>query len=195
MKKYREYIKHGIIGFIAAIVLVSFGLYIYLTKSVYWEIDKKDRIEIVSAIKSASVLPDRFYYIYNKIYPNSLEKRQLYYFFNRDDGKAECPCRLAGYKASVVYDIHLANLVFWLENEVSQNECLNYFAAEVDLLDNTIGVLRASGYYFNKKLEDLTDYEFIELIVMIENPSLYNKKRNADRLKNRVTEIITRINL
>lgn len=117
---------------------------------------------------------------------------QLYYLFNREMN--ECPCRLAGYDFSSAYNIHLANFAFWLESQSLQKECLTYYLADVDLL-YTKGAFQASEYYFDKSIDNLSDYELLELIVMIENLSRYNKKRNADKLSEKVNNILNRINL
>ena len=166
------------------------GLYIYSTKSAYWKISKDNQEEIISIIQSAPALPERFYYLYNKIYPGSLDYGQLHYFLNRNKGYAECPCRLAGYKFSTLYNIHLTQLTFWLEEKVSPKECLNYYAAHMDFSNQINGILQASNYYFDKNIRDLSDYELIELIIILENPTLYNKNRKSDRLNKRVNDIM-----
>jgi len=186
----RKSIKYSIVVFLALAVVV----YIYFTKYTYWKMDEKARDEIVCAIQSAESLPDKFYELYNKIYPNSLNKGQLYYLLNRDKENSECPCRLAGYNISASNDIHLVNITFWLEDQVSQKECLNYYSTNVDLLYNIKGVKQASEYYFNKSINDMSDHELIELIVMMENPFFYSKKRSLGKLKNRVNNILNRIN-
>jgi hypothetical protein len=40
----------------------------------------------------------------------------------------------------------------------------------------------------------MSDHELIELIVMMENPFFYSKKRSLGKLKNRVNNILNRIN-
>lgn len=192
MKKYKKY---SIVSFLVLTILFPTGTYIYLTKSAYWKIDKEARIEIISTMQSVESLPDKFYELYNKIYSNSLDKGQLYYLLNRGKGGYECPCRLAGYEISHVHNVHLVNIAFWLEDQVSQKECLNYYSTNVDLLYDVKGVSQGSIYYFNKSINDLSDSELIELIVMMENPSLYNKTRNADKLTERVNTILTKIKL
>ncbi|MBD8387642.1 transglycosylase domain-containing protein [Dysgonomonas sp. BGC7] len=192
MKKPFE--KKYLIFFAIFSIAILFG-YIYFTKSAYWRISVKDREEIISTIKSSQGLPERFYELYNIIHPQSLNKGQFYYLVKQMDTDSECPCRLAGYNMSLIYNIHLISFTFWLENEVSQKECLNYYASQTYMLYNLVGVFQASEYYFEKEINNLTDTEYIELILIMENPSFYNKKRNTSELKSKTDAIINEMNL
>lgn len=189
MGKSKKQIKCSIIVFSIVILVSLLGSYTYFTKFVYFKVKKDERDKIVWSVKAAPPLPLRFYDIYNKVYSNTLNHGQLYYLFNRENN--ECPCRLASYDFSSAYKIHLVNFTFWLESQASQKECLTYYLANVDLLHNTKGVFQASEYYSNKSIDNLSDYELLKLIVIIENPSYYN----ADKLNEKVNNILNRINL
>lgn len=190
MKINKKYIKRILIFSAIIIFIFISGTYIYLTKAAYWKIDKNDRDMFISQIKSAPTLPERFYIIYNKIYPGSLENGQLHYLLNRDDTDSECPCRLAAYNTHFTFlsDIHLVQLTFFVEDYLTQKECLNCLAYNFNFLNGIKGIENASKYFYNKDLSELSDSEIIELIVMMENPALYNKKRNSERLEKRVTK-------
>ena len=49
-----------------------------------------------------------------------------------------------------------------------------------------IGVFKALKYYFNKELNKLSQREKLTLIVMYENPSLYNPIRRPEKVKLKV---------
>lgn len=171
------------------------AIYIYFTKAAYWKIDRESRDWAISEIKSAPTLPNRFYDIYNQIYSGALENGQLHYLLNRDNTDSECPCRLAAYELLSIYDIQLITATFWLENQVTQKECLNYYMSDFKFGNNISGIFEASIFYYQKDIVELDNREIIELLIMMRNPALYNKNRNNERLEKGVTEIINRIKL
>ncbi len=192
------------IGKIGLLTLFSFLLvllasgYIYLTKSAYWKIPRNEREEMVAVIKAAPALPDRFYELYNKVYSQSLEKGQFYYFLKRNKGFSECPCRIAAYHVSLLsplYGVGYVSVAFWLEDKVSQKECLNYYVSKQDFTSRIFGLSQASEFYFDKPMEQLTDRETVELILMMRNPSYFDKRRYSDRLDRYVDETMDRIGL
>lgn len=187
--------KKILIASLSLLAIVGISSYVYLTKSAYWKISSSDRDLFITNVKSAQSLPERFYTIYDKIYPNALSKGQLSSLLNRDVDTRECPCRLASYMSSYTTNIHLVSLTFWAEEHLSQKECLNFYVEKIDFTHNVIGIQKASEAYYSKKLEDLNDDEIIELIAIMKNPIFYNKKRYPQRVQEKQTEIKERINL
>jgi membrane peptidoglycan carboxypeptidase len=57
---------------------------------------------------------------------------------------------------------------------------------QTDFLNNNIGIKNAAIFYFDKKIENLNEEEIITLIVMMENPSLYNPKRRKEMVEDKV---------
>lgn len=187
--------KKILITGLSLLTIIGLSSYVYLTKSAYWKISSSDRELFIANVKSAKPLPDRFYTIYDKIYPNALSKGQFSYFLDPNYQESECPCRLASYTSGYTTNIHLVPLTFWAEDHLSQKECLNFYAENFNFTHKVIGIQKASEAYYSKKLENLNDDEIIELIIIMKNPVFYNKKRQASRLEQKHTEIKERIKL
>ncbi|MDR2948478.1 MAG: transglycosylase domain-containing protein [Prevotella sp.] len=179
-------------------VILIIGLFSFIKFGGYFLIDKADREEYIAEIKNSTELPDRFYEIYNIIFPDALETNSWMYLFNREFGKAynQCPCREAAYEGwylrHIGFDMTL--LTNLTENYASQKECLNYYAAQKEFPNKIIGVHNASAQYFDKKITALNDAELIELILMMQNPYFYNKKRRPEVTQARVDYILDKLN-
>ena len=86
-------------------------------------------------------------------------------------------------------EVELANPLF----KDIFNDLINYYLQNVDFVYNNKGVYEASNYYFQKELSELNFEQMATLIIMTNNPSLYNPKRRPELIKKRIKEII-RIN-
>ena len=174
------------------VVLILAGFYIYAFKLPYFVLDEKERTRVVDSIKSSHQLPERFYEIYNIVYPNSLEQNQLQYLiakeFSNSNERRECPCRLASYGSEWTSSLrlNLPQKTFFVESFATQRKCLNYYASKIVFDKNTKGIEEASIMLFNKQLVELDDDELIEIILIMSNPSFFNKDRYPDRLKSAV---------
>lgn len=182
---------------IAFIIILS--AYLYAFKLPYFTIEKEDRVAIENSIKSSPELPNRFYEIYNIIYPRSLEQGQLNFLLDRSfkniKEQSECPCRLAAYNNQWVsrYRISLPQMTFFIEDFASQTECLNYYASKFHFNKDIIGINKASLALYNKEINDLYDREYIELILMMENSYFYNKTRHNKIIKERINNYLNKI--
>ncbi len=148
-------------------IIISIFLYFKLIGFIVY--DKTIRNEFVNEIKSSPVLPERFYVIYNKIYPQSINGNQWIYLIRRTlfkKGNNECPCRLASFESKRPWheNTNVSLYTSHIENFVSQKECLNYYA-------NQKNINQISEKLFNKGLFALNDNEIIELILVMEHPS------------------------
>ena len=164
------------------ILSVAFGFFIcilfYFKFGGYFLIGKEERVNFVNKVKSSPQLPDRFYEAYNVVYPNSLQGGQLDYFIGRDIKKrnnVECPCRLAAYDSGFTEYVYknLPLTVFYLENYVSQKECLNYYANQIRFREGIIGVKQASRIFFERDIEELDVDECVRLVQMFRGSYSY----------------------
>jgi membrane peptidoglycan carboxypeptidase len=80
-----------------------------------------------------------------------------------------------------------------LEDRITQEQCLALLLEHYDFMRGVKGVENASLEYFGDSLNHLNEDQHIELIMMVKNPSLYDKTRRPDifqaefeRLKNRL---------
>ncbi|MBF6640231.1 transglycosylase domain-containing protein [Flavobacterium sp. J49] len=113
--------------------------------------------------------------IYNKIHETVEEKR--------------CPCEVStAYIGPYRHGFSLTKKLYLLkiEKEFTQDDCLKFELLSAEYLTGNIGVKQASKFYFNKSVEQLNEEENIMLIIMLENPSLYNPIRRKEKVLRKV---------
>ena len=187
-----------------SIMLILFGLYIWLNHRIDNVIDKETYNNLVEAIKASEDLPDRFYEIYgqvtkfdeksttNKYLSNELLNMQNYHMKN------SCPCfdisSEFAFNATIDYRMFGINKItigLTLDKDVSPKKCLDFYLSKFDFLYSIIGIKNASQFYYQKDLEQLSDDEMFELSVMTLNPAFYNKIRKSENLKKKMEELKT----
>jgi hypothetical protein len=186
-------LKRGkkIIAIISLIPLILvIGLFSYVKFGGYLVMDKTIKEEFFTDIKNSPQLPERFYQIYEAMYPNSLnssfERHLLFHKIDSKDGKS-CACTEAVYEG--VYPLYvkateIIPIINIVESNFTQRKCLDYYI-DKRIKENKIDV---------ENLYSLSDEEIILLLLQIENPSYYNKKRNPDRVQARINEISNILN-
>jgi hypothetical protein len=146
------------------------------------------------------VLPQNFLDVYEKVYPGALTSSMAGYVFKEGIGTTdfEYPAR----DAAITYCMHKANgsflnialMAFLIEDYATPQQCLQFNLAHFNFMHNNVGAGAVAQYYFKKPLKGLTDDEVLEILVMYQNPTLYNKlspdpkrrvlfHRSFDRLK------------
>jgi len=167
------------------------GVYAWLNLRISSIVTDSEYKEIINEINKSKELTTEFYSQFEKVYGmNSTNDWFVISILKTIQGKSmntECPCRLAAYR------FHQGNgtannttLAFALENSVGKKKCLDFYIKNFDFLYNNIGIENAAKYYYKKNGADLTKDEILELVIMIKNPSYYNKIRHPERLKNAV---------
>ena len=73
-----------------------------------------------------------------------------------------------------------------IKKDFGHDNCLKYELLNSDYLHGCIGIKNASQYYFHKTIEELNDKERITLLVMLENPALYNLERRKEKVDKKV---------
>ncbi len=177
------------------IVVITFCLIIAITLKfgAYLFVDSGLKNDLISVIEESEDLPDRFYDLYELAYPNSINNHShLSLFFNNLLGKRknDCPCGQVAYMSPYNYGWQKVLFTFHLEGYVSQKQCLNLLVNKMDFLYGNLGINSASSFYYNKKLKDLSSNEMLELILMMDNPSFYNKLKRPEMLKKKVDELL-----
>lgn len=174
--------------------IIILPIYIYVFKLPYFTIKEEERKYIENLIKTSPELPDRFYEIYDIIYPKSLKQEQLNYLidrsFNNIKEQVECPCRLAAYNNQWVsrYRLSLPQMTFFIEGFASQKECLNYYASKFQFSKDIIGIKDVSIILYGKEINTLNDREYIELILIMENRHFYNKTRHHEIIEEKINK-------
>lgn len=163
----------------------------------YFFIKNSEKNLFISEIKSAPKLADRFYELYEITHSIKLENHNHFKsFFKRlinSHNKFDCECSNSIYSMTHYYGIKKILLSNYLERFVTQKECLNYNAKNTDFLYGNTGISEASIYYFSKSFENLNDTEYVKLVLMMDNPSLYNTKRRMEMLNEKAEQIIKNI--
>ena len=179
-------------GFLKVIVSISiiaalgFGITYYYLKSTWQNVISEDELtEIVTKVKFAKELPDKFYELYEQEYPGILSKN-----LNTQIAKGlisnnfvKSPSLLASTISKFTRkdedSTHISNrkaytLAWKLEEQTTQKECLNY-ALENYKFDLFIhGINEIAQYYYKKDVAKLTDRELSDIILLMKEPSIVN---------------------
>ena len=75
-----------------------------------------------------------------------------------------------------------------LEQDFTQEECLKFLFLKNDYLNGNVGIKEGAKFFFKKTLKELNIEEKITLILMLENPSLYNPIKERKILKKKIIE-------
>lgn len=138
---------------------------------------------------------EQFVYLTNKL--KEAEKEDLKFYvdtYNKVQERTRykykrCECEVAAYYIgpyrhgrSITKMIHVQKL----EREFNKSECLKFQFLNADYLYGNKGIKDAAKFYFKKNLEQLNEEEKITLIVMLENPSLYNPIKRKEKVMDKV---------
>lgn len=188
MKKFLRFL------FISIPILLLFGFLFwqYLLFDFNKSFDQNQLNQLKDEIKKSEPLSDDFIATYDEIHPitniNGITFDQLI-----ENHKRKCPCLILARQIRIPvrkrFNANYYILSSKLEKEFTQEECLSFLASEIDFLYENKGIKKASSYYFNKEMNSLNKEELQALIFMMENPILYNPKRNPNAVKERLAEI------
>ncbi|MFC7772401.1 transglycosylase domain-containing protein [Flavobacterium sp. GCM10027622] len=113
----------------------------------------------------------------------------LYNIIYEAEDKKNCPCEVITKSVDPFrHQISPRTKIYSLKakKDFGHDNCLKIELLQCDYLHGTIGVKSAANYYFNKSLKDLNEKEKITLLVMLENPALYNPKRRKEKVEEKV---------
>lgn len=185
-----------------AIIVLKITTILFLVLVVFYQLllsdfnpmfKREDFIAIKEEInKSKNEDFKNFPNLYNKLY--NTKSIKFYSLKNSKLGlpKDDCPCldvaRYYSVHNSRNFKIPFVEFLYTLkiEKEFSQEDCLKLFLKKVNLLYGIEGIREASIYFFDKKLDNLNDQEILKLVIMLENPILYDPKKNREILKNKI---------
>ncbi|MFT4664801.1 MAG: hypothetical protein ACI8YQ_002192 [Polaribacter sp.] len=181
--------------------LILVGLYtVYLFSRFNTNINQQSVIKLISSIKESKKHDKGLIKMYDRIHDNSLSKSALNHLIEWSSGKhSNHPCFEVVRNSFINTRHDLAEndfaITIRIEKELSQTDCLNYLLEKQNFLYGTKGVEEAAEFYFNKRLENLHDDQLIGLIIMMENPSLYNPKRRKKLLDEKIMEMKLKKNI
>lgn len=160
--------------------LIVFVFYSFLLSDYNPIFDKKRFKDIILFLRENKTNKklDSFVIMYNKIHKKIKLRR--------------CECEIIPYyiEHERIQRFQIKNKLYFLKikRDFSNDDCLKFNLLNADFLYNNIGVENASKYYFKKNVEQLNDDEVITLLIMLDNPSLYNPTRNIDGIKKKVKD-------
>lgn len=156
---------------------------------------------LISKVKSTPALPQTFKTTYAKVYSgvfeNSMTKSAVSKLFQR--ASLPCPSRYIAndywylYAGGLMHKLHYVGFVCLLEENLTQEQCFEYYLSRFDFLHNAIGPQEAAEFYYHKSLDSLNIDEQLGLILKIQNPAYFDETRNRERCAAKVIELKERI--
>ncbi|HKX85116.1 MAG TPA: transglycosylase domain-containing protein [Flavobacterium sp.] len=113
----------------------------------------------------------------------------LYFEIHQSDERKVCPCKIITNSVDPYrHQIFSKNKLYAakIKRSFSSNDCLKQHLLNGEFLHNIVGVKKASDYYFQKPIERLNEKEKITLLVMLQNPALYNPERRTELIERKV---------
>lgn len=181
----KNYLKR-IFVFLGSIIFLMICVYGYYAYRFHQNLKTTEFNQIISKAKAESELPQKFFETYEKLNPKSTD----YGFWGSLIHQTECQSlnmarRIYPYVKNQNSN-RLENMSFEyfltlkIERNLSQIQCLNYFAKSSDFIYGNIGIERASEFYFKTNIENLDSKQIEILVKMIKNPVLYNPLRQKE---------------
>jgi hypothetical protein len=113
----------------------------------------------------------------------------LYNRINKSNGNKYCPCDVITSNVDPFRHVISPKTKIYslkIKKDFGHDNCLKYELLNSDYLHGQIGIKSASQYYFHKTIEKLNDREKITLLVILENPALYNLERRKEKVENKI---------
>lgn len=195
--------KKIIVTICLILIIFIVGSFLFYKYGGYLLIEKSEREELFNNINTSSPLPERFYTVYNVVNPGSLNNTLTECLFNQalmignKSQYKECIYKdvvIMGYVSFSKISLRRILLASLLDDNFSHRQCLDYYTNRFHFTKEIKGVQAASRYYFNKHIDYLNDEEYIEIVLMMKNSSLYNKKRRPEMMENIIKQILTQLN-
>jgi hypothetical protein len=195
MKRIPKFILYTTELLLVLLILLYFGIRIWLIARIDSVVENKPYPELVKAIKITPPLPQKLFDAYERVYnfnhrktTNLLLTEMSWRIWDFKYHNTSCGCVQVSFpifrKTSDKLTIGLA-----LDHEVGPRKCLEYHLNRQDFLFNQIGVRNAAKFYFEKDLDDLAETELLTLCIMMKNPSLYNPITHPERILRELSEI------
>ena len=181
IKKIKSIAIKTICGIILFIIILYFGLWIYVSKSVPKELKQQyDQINIPdisssnyeiiwfaltgnknNGFKWYPFLYDRFFGERN----NNIKRYVAFNLVNTNENYRR------GYRLETWHIEY--GLARYIRYDNNYKKCLSYIINYGFLGNNIYGLINASEYYYNKNINDLTERELISLALLFTSPSQY----------------------
>ncbi len=182
MKKIKTILKI-LLGFIFMNLFSYYFIISEYNQFLNWEEIKKIKTEI----NDTSELPENIYKIISEI--NGMRNLNSHFISTNLGYKSDSPALLTAYTSysnigmPLPYGFYKIQEAMVYERYFSNKQLLSYYINQFDFLYGQIGIKNAAQFYFNESLENLDEKEIKTLALMLVNPSLYNPRKNSERLE------------
>lgn len=195
MKRIPKFILYTTELFLILLILLYFGIRIWLVARFDSVVENKPYTELVEAIKKTPPLPQKLFDAYERVYnldqrktTNLLLTEMSWRVWDNKYQNTSCGCVQASFPIfRKTFDQLTIGLA--LDHEVGPRKCIEYHLNRQDFLFNQIGVRNAAIFYFEKELDNLAETELLTLCIMMKNPSLYNPITHPERILRKLSEI------
>lgn len=195
MRLLLKFILYATELFLVLLILLYFGVRIWLVTRFDSVVENQPYTEFVEAIKKTPPLPQKLFDAYERVYnlderktTNLLLAEMSWRVWDFKYHNTSCGCVQVSFPIfRKTFDQLTVGLA--LDQKVGPRKCLEYHLNRQDFLFNQIGVRNAAKFYFEKELDDLAETELLTLCIMMKNPSLYNPIIHPERILRRLSEI------
>ncbi len=198
-------------AYVCCLFLISI-ITIFLWFKYAWPgyIDKGQVTVFTEEINNSRSMPGNFYSVYDKLYPNQRHTRIIKTYTigslrilltSKDYRDIMSPTMHLSQRAYINIDYRREMKIPWassvylsfaLDRYTTPEKCFDYYVNNYEFLYNQKGIDNASSWYYKKTTGSLTDTEIIGLIILMENPVLYDPIRSPERYERRVNELMNR---
>lgn len=119
------------------------------------------------------------------------------YDLRKVDGGRDCPCEHALYYVYCFRKGRLSTKAIYkikMDMKYSHSQCLEFELKHADFTNGNVGASQASQCYFSKNLMQLSERERLAMLVMLENPALYNPIRRKAKVMGKADFYLKLIN-
>ncbi len=197
-----------VFSWFALMIVLLLTVFLLWVKNSWKEIyTEKELQNTILKINSSKPLPEDFRETLSLVYPGIFDNNFNQHAVDRiitDKDYQPCPCRQVAvmfthrlpHSNRFKWSFYPVSITWKFEEELTQEECFSFYLERFDFTRGIKGIENASLAYFGNELGALTLDQQLELILKIENPVLYNKKRfpekfNAElkKLQRKVSEL------
>lgn len=184
MKKFIRIAIYNLLGLVLLYILID--IFIWTTYSAHSFRKQIDKIAV--EVKELPVIPERLTMAYEKIYAGAISNKITpdYFWINNAKSYMHYPQCFVAAQIQPGNRFHVFLLANAIEEKLSNEQCLAYMIHKFDFMLNAVGIQKAAKIYYSKTVDQLSEMECLELVAMMKNPIVYNKKKHPEKLLQRL---------
>ena len=199
MKRLKRFLKWSV-GLATILILAVIVLYFY---SIHRRTEFHVTPDLISRAEQlraeSDSLPKLFYVLFDISSPNGTTNSPNLRLIKMILGSENegCSCReLARLFVShqnvgaLGYGLNYNAIGTFLHDKYNGKICLDMLMNRYDFVNGQVGVENAALFYFNKSIDKLSTLEIATLVVMTENPALYNPIRRPELVEEEAKKLM-----